>query len=257
MLRFFSKIRSQLATENLPTGQAGQTAKYLRYAIGEILLVVIGILIALQVNNWNEERKERIQEKLLIQSIISDLKMDTLMLSQTLRILKEDTTRVFAFIKRMSDNKVNLDTLIQIARYEFDPKLHVNTAFNDNTFKSLLSTGSLKLLDKGLQDELLQINAMHEANITRTALNSGAYVSQVTTFARNYPLPDYGNISPDSKLADAIWKKAEFEELGVYLNALLSIRNVTNLYAISQLNEIQKKTDDFLVRLNNHSNKKQ
>ena len=249
MLRFFSKIRYKMAAGN-------RVVTYLRYAVGEILLVVIGILIALQVNNWNEVRKEKIKKNMLVQSIISDLKMDTLILNQTLKILQVDTTRVFAFIKRMSDSKVTLDTLVQIARFEFDPKLHVNAAFNDNTFKSLLSTGSFNILDKWLQDELMQINEMHEANIKRTELNSGAYVSQVTAFARKYPLTDTGNLSPDSKLADAIWSKAEFEELGVYLNALLSIRNVTNLYAIDQLNGIQKKTEELLVRLNNYRIKK-
>ncbi|WP_167611338.1 DUF6090 family protein [Maribellus sediminis] len=247
MIKFFRNIRKKLAAEN-------KASAYLRYAVGEILLVVIGILIAVQVNNWNEARKERIQEHLLVQSIISDLKMDTLMINQTLRILKEDTTQVFGFIKRMSDSKVTIDTLVQIARFEFDPRLHVSTTFTDNTFKSLLSTGSLNILDNWLQDELLQINEMHEANISRTRLNSGAYVSQVTAFARKYPLPDYGNISPDSKLADAIWQKVEFEELGVYLNALLSIRNVTNLYAINQLNEILNETNEFLIRINNHVN---
>ena len=47
MLKFFRNIRKQLAAEN-------KVAKYLRYAVGEIILVVIGILIALQINNWNE-----------------------------------------------------------------------------------------------------------------------------------------------------------------------------------------------------------
>ena len=50
MIKFFRKIRQNLLSE-------GQTEKYLKYALGEILLVVIGILIALQVNDWNEVRK--------------------------------------------------------------------------------------------------------------------------------------------------------------------------------------------------------
>ncbi|HEX9827837.1 MAG TPA: DUF6090 family protein, partial [Flavobacteriaceae bacterium] len=58
MINFFRKIRHQLANENLPVRQAGKFQKYFWYAFGEILLVVIGILIALQVNNWNEQRKQ-------------------------------------------------------------------------------------------------------------------------------------------------------------------------------------------------------
>ena len=50
MIKFFRKIRQNLLSE-------GKTKKYLKYAIGEIILVVIGILIALQINNWNEQRK--------------------------------------------------------------------------------------------------------------------------------------------------------------------------------------------------------
>ncbi len=55
MIKFFRQIRQQLLSEN-------KTGKYLKYAIGEIILVMIGILLALQVNNWNEIRKERIVE---------------------------------------------------------------------------------------------------------------------------------------------------------------------------------------------------
>ena len=50
--------------------------KYLRYAIGEIVLVVIGILIALQINNWNEQRKDRIIEKQILDEMLISLKSD-------------------------------------------------------------------------------------------------------------------------------------------------------------------------------------
>ena len=56
MIRFFRKIRQQLLTEN-------KFSRYLLYAIGEILLVVLGILIALQIDNWNENKKIRITEQ--------------------------------------------------------------------------------------------------------------------------------------------------------------------------------------------------
>ena len=55
MIIFFRKIRQRLLTEN-------KFSKYLLYAIGEIALVMIGILLALQVNNWNEDQKIKRQE---------------------------------------------------------------------------------------------------------------------------------------------------------------------------------------------------
>jgi len=65
MIKFFRKIRQRLLSEN-------KTGTYLKYAVGEIVLVVIGILIALQINNWNENSK-RIR---LEQEILSNLKQD-------------------------------------------------------------------------------------------------------------------------------------------------------------------------------------
>ncbi len=71
MINFFRKIRHRLFSQN-------KFSKYLLYAVGEIVLVVIGILIALQINNWNETRKIKQKESLILNeirnSIVSDLK---------------------------------------------------------------------------------------------------------------------------------------------------------------------------------------
>ena len=69
MIKFFRKIRYDLMGKN-------KTGKYLIYAIGEILLVVIGILIALSINNWNDNRKDRIAEKELYRTLIGSLESD-------------------------------------------------------------------------------------------------------------------------------------------------------------------------------------
>ena len=66
MIKFFRHIRQNLIMEN-------KTSKYLKYAIGEIVLVVIGILIALQINNWNEDRKMQLQEIKLLSDLLLEL----------------------------------------------------------------------------------------------------------------------------------------------------------------------------------------
>ena len=69
MLKFFRKIRQNLLMEN-------KTGKYLKYAIGEIVLVVVGILIALQINNWNQNRLNTQTEAELLQAISSKMKFN-------------------------------------------------------------------------------------------------------------------------------------------------------------------------------------
>ena len=66
MIRFFSKIRQNLLSRS-------KTRKYVKYAFGEIVLVVIGILIALQINNWNENRKDNLKEIGNLKSLKSEL----------------------------------------------------------------------------------------------------------------------------------------------------------------------------------------
>jgi hypothetical protein len=76
MLKFFRKIRQKLLTD-LPAGKAGnRVTRYLVYALGEIILVVIGILIALQLNIQKEENKEKIVIEQLLKGIQADLKLE-------------------------------------------------------------------------------------------------------------------------------------------------------------------------------------
>ena len=63
----------------------GNLRKYLIYAIGELLLVVLGILIALQINTWNEQRKERITEKELLFELYESVKRNQEILSSGIR----------------------------------------------------------------------------------------------------------------------------------------------------------------------------
>ena len=69
MIPFYRKIRKKLSDDNKPM-------KYARYAIGEIALVVIGILIALSINNWNDERLREQDLKIYMNNLVEDLNSD-------------------------------------------------------------------------------------------------------------------------------------------------------------------------------------
>ncbi|SDC88569.1 hypothetical protein SAMN04488104_100898 [Algoriphagus faecimaris] len=77
MISLFRKIRQKLLQE-------GKIVNYLKYAIGEILLVVIGILIALQVNNWNQNRINSKQEYSYYQRLLEDILEEKIILEATL-----------------------------------------------------------------------------------------------------------------------------------------------------------------------------
>ena len=85
MPAIFKKIRRKLAEEN-------KVMSYLRYAFGEIILVVIGILIALQVNNWNEQHKSNQRINSVLAEIHDDLMLDRTVLQDHIVVLMGDLT---------------------------------------------------------------------------------------------------------------------------------------------------------------------
>ncbi|MFK2819036.1 DUF6090 family protein [Flavobacteriaceae sp. LMIT009] len=124
MIKFFRKIRYNLMSEN-------KTGKYFKYAIGEIVLVVIGILIALSINNWNESKKANINFKKSLESVFNDLEFDLIRAKDV--IVKLDNRRIIAdsIINGMystPDYRENLSSLNILFSY---PEFYVtDTGFN-------------------------------------------------------------------------------------------------------------------------------
>ena len=101
MLNFFRRIRQKLITE-------GHLPKYLLYAVGEIALVMIGILLALQVNNHNEKLKSIRQEKVVLKSVLSDLESNAELIekSRSAYLYHQDTGNTW--IRMMAPDTTNV-----------------------------------------------------------------------------------------------------------------------------------------------------
>jgi hypothetical protein len=109
MAKFFNKIRKQLVSEK---PSVSRTSNYLKYAIGEIVLVVIGILIALQINNWNQLKITKNTERDTLQNLLEEIQLDTLDIGFNLQIHKkslDNAERLFKFLT--GDMSAQLDSI--------------------------------------------------------------------------------------------------------------------------------------------------
>ena len=100
MLNFLRKIRRSLI-------ETGSTRKYLLYAVGEVLLVMIGILLALQVNNWNQQRKNRITEIELYHNLLNSLIADSTDLARVVEVTNMAVTTQELFLNNHFDDVIN------------------------------------------------------------------------------------------------------------------------------------------------------
>jgi type II secretory pathway pseudopilin PulG len=161
MIKFFRKIRQNLLMEN-------KTGKYLKYAIGEIVLVVIGILLALGINNWNQDRitQNRIESRLT--SLTSDIESEIDAMDEIIIRSEGRIAIIYDIMKRNNKpeaipwyDKSNLEYLLDSidnpnASLSISPTFDVNKA----TFTELLNTGEFyTIVDKALSREIQQYYA--------------------------------------------------------------------------------------------------
>ena len=137
--------------------------KYLRYAIGEIVLVVIGILIALQINNWNEERKGKKLEQTYLIRLQNDLVKDTLYLVQNIQHLKRQKANIYQFVHELYN--------VQKTEEEFKQLFLLQSYFTENlvmqtiTYEELKNTGLINLFqNEALKIEILDLYRTYEVS---------------------------------------------------------------------------------------------
>ncbi|WP_242158576.1 DUF6090 family protein [Aestuariivivens sediminis] len=122
MITFFRKLRQQLLSD-------GKTGTYVKYAIGEIILVVIGILIALAINNWNENRKAAITEIKVLKEISENLGVDLLSLQNDIRLNEEGIKTVQDIEGILDSNGTLTDALTRsFGSITFNPTYTLNTS---------------------------------------------------------------------------------------------------------------------------------
>ncbi len=176
MAKLFNNIRKKLVSEKPSTTR---TTNYLKYAIGEVLLVMIGILLALQVNNWNEQRKNSTKEA----RVLRQLHLEFIANKAQLQEVVSHHRKAFDAVDKILDimpidiEHVNLDSL---GRYINQMRSWWTFNPSQGTINTLTSTSSFNVIsNKELRELLLQwddmVNDYTEEEITSAVFSKNQY----------------------------------------------------------------------------------
>lgn len=154
MISFYRRIRKRLMKQNLLDRQASKITQYLAYAFGEVFLVVVGILIALGINNWNEGRKEKKVELEILTNIKTALVQDTVKLN----LLNQNISNRENFYDeyrnaRKTIGQPNAPRAVRFGQLS----LEIRHSASTDPYKSLESRGFSLIKDKDVREAILRL----------------------------------------------------------------------------------------------------
>ena len=254
MLKIFRTIRKKLIGD-LPAGQAGDKIRtYSLYAIGEILLVVIGILIALQINNWNEDQQAKDRMVTNILSIQEDIELETQLVGNVIHILRYQVESAGSIIPIMESRdpsvQDSLKFILDFNRFADPPII----ARRSNTWDFLNASGDISEFPDSelinmLQDyygdlEQTAINFTNTAIPPRLELRKLKYELFTDTEHRKF-FPTNAPSAPGSAVYDSIFSDPRVLPLCRYIGG-------TARFFENEFISLQKKAMDLSAYINNN-----
>jgi len=236
MIKFFRQIRQSLIMEN-------KTGKYLKYAIGEIVLVVIGILIALQINNWNEERKNTSKEAAILANIHKEFKENRTQLDSVVKehqkVYDNCKNIIALFPIRVTPERAVLDSL---SHYLFWSYGGITFNPSQSSINALTNTSSFDIIkNEHLRNLLISWNDLI-SDYQEEELYSRAYIwDQFDPYCAKHFAWDFNFDDPRADL-DAL-KSLEFEFM--VRNRFDLIDQILN--SSGELQKVQQSLDTIIT----------
>ncbi|WP_350290034.1 DUF6090 family protein [uncultured Croceitalea sp.] len=237
MIKFFRKIRQNLLSEN-------KFSKYLIYAVGEIILVVIGILIALQINNWNENRKSEIETQNYYRQILIEIKNERKYIDSQINRLERSITTYDNYVEFVKNPKLKPIEVIQ-ALEKVDLSFGFFSFFNE-TLETLESTGDLKLIPKNIRNKLIEIQHLKEWLVKQQSVNDKTYGEALIK-----PIQlGYFRLLKHPEPHQGIDVQKNMEDIIISLEAAFVAKNFTEkdkINSLNQLRELNTKLEDLIT----------
>lgn len=248
MLKFFRKLRQQILSENNFSKPASPVGRYLLYAAGEILLVMIGILLALQINTWNQQRINRQTEVKYLKNLQKDLQQDTLRINRLVISRYDEKIEGLQLAKDYAMGLYEVkDTTTFLAKVAYGAVYANGIEFlRTDTYDELISTGNLQLISNdSLKTTITNYYNFVKGQKTNVRYYISGYIKLINSLK---PFDDKNPnfISPADKKymmqqlkADVTIQKANLEI--TYGKSVKALMDGTNKFAKQLIDVIQQE----------------
>ena len=204
--------------------QRKKIGKYLGYAIGEIFLVVIGILIALQLNNLNEKRKDSKKLKTVLLAVREDLVKDSVSIYNDLEYSKMEINHDSILLAELKESDTNLDSIVSMLKHKFRNNFIARLNYNTSTFENLKFTGSFELVSDSLRNSLSEHYNFQEYRENINVLLNQQYREYYAKFGEKFP--GYVDSSINVNLVNIFYEGVSKKDLGLQFIRLLKWRHL-------------------------------
>ena len=206
--------------------ESGKARKYLLYAFGEIILVVAGILIALAINNWNEDNKIKNQVTDLLAAMQTDLAQDTLLILDKLPFIVDQYEFNESLRRRVAHPNATLDTLIQIMHHEFNPNWSEQVTYNTNAFNSLNQTGLIEYLPDSLKADIKNFYNRKFNLRARIARTTNDYQGKITSYVDRYTFGSTSIHDQGPLIDELVWRNVDPAHLAATFQGISNFKRI-------------------------------
>lgn len=226
------------------------TGKYLKYAIGEIILVVIGILIAVQINSWNNTRKAAIRKLEYINTLIEDLKKDSIVLSKQNEYMQKDLDKIIGISERLSQPEANMDTVKKIYNFEFTGRYDPTISLNKNTYDIIISTGEITLFDNAFKNTFLSFYQIQKSRVQIIQENNKLYLDKYKLLnlppRKQVGMSGNGTFGIKGHFRKQLLKRFKDEEFLNEFSKFITDKAIMEENIISTKKDLIRRTSNFL-----------
>lgn len=230
--------------------QNNRIVRYLSYALGEIILIVLGILIALQINNKNEAKKIEEKRQIYYQQLITNLNIDKSVNKKRMARFNEERSAFTTYKEGFKIQNLNpqgvLKDLKTLSIFHYDISF-----ISYASIESLVSSGDLSIMPPILRNEIIALKRRQQQLISTSKQHhesKNKVLNETLLLVGSFEFQD--RIKDNPKLKSLFNNSEKLEETILALEAIQIWKDVIQNYLIKELTKLEKQMDNILTLIN-------